>query len=306
MSLQQDNKRNLSMLVLGGAQLGLSYGIANRAGQPDIGCVREILAEASESGLRMIDTAAAYGESEVLLGQAGLSDWKVITKIPTLEAVPDRKVEETVRETTLRSLERLGLDNLQAVLAHDHRDLIGDRGRRFMSALCHLQEEGLIGTYGASIYRPEDLEDSVFESVHIVQAPANVMDQRIFASGVARCLRDRGQQLHVRSLFLQGLLLMSASERPAYFQQWKAELQRFDARLAETGFDALAFCLGFVSRQLGVANCVVGVERPEQLAQIVKAFERGQDAPDEVFDYAADFSCEAPEFIDPRFWKVSR
>lgn len=299
-------KKGVEFLVLGCAQLGLPYGVANRTGQPDVGCANEILACAFESGLRVLDTAAAYGESEVVLGRAGVSHWKVITKIPALKHIPDEKVAQAVRERTFRSLERLRLESLHAVLAHDHNDLVGDRGQRFCDALLGLQSEGLFDLCGVSVYAPGDLQDSMLESADIVQAPANVLDQRFITSGMAQKIRDRGQQFHVRSLFLQGLLLMPAADRPEYFRPWSHELERFDAHVAETGLDPLSFCLEYVARQSQVDRCVVGLERPDQIIQIVEAFKKGQEASNDVFASMENLFCDAIELIDPRYWNIFR
>lgn len=69
-------------LALGTAQFGMRYGVANRVGQVPAGEARRILERARTAGMDTLDTAAAYGASETLLGSVGVADWIVVTKLP--------------------------------------------------------------------------------------------------------------------------------------------------------------------------------------------------------------------------------
>tara|TARA_B100000780_G_scaffold279195_1_gene256357 strand:+ start:144 stop:1016 length:873 start_codon:yes stop_codon:yes gene_type:complete len=282
----------VEMLVLGTAQLGMEYGVANRTGTPDESRVAEILDQAYISGIRILDTAAAYGESENALGRAGISRWEVITKVPSFSELPDDRLDESVYESVLRSLDRLKTDCLFAVLAHDHRDMVGERGRRVLGALERLQAENRVQSIGVSVYTPSDLDGLEPAATQIVQAPFNVLDQRIVGS-------DLSAELHVRSVFLQGLLLMPPHARPARFARWNGLLIRFDERIRDSGLDPVAFCLGFAAQQPAVAKCVVGLEHPDQLAGIVAAFGAGRN----VVIEAEDMASYDLDLIDPRRWK---
>lgn len=292
--------RPVDKLVLGTAQLGLAYGVANSSGQPDLGRVAEILAVAKASGIRMLDTAAAYGISEETLGCCGVGDWSVMTKVPSLSALPSDQVEHAVRKSVLDSLGRLRLSKLHAVLAHDSRDLTGARGAGMLAALQTLKSEGLVERVGASVYEPVELDHVEVAGIDIVQAPFNILDRRIIASGKAAALNAWGGALHVRSIFLQGLLLMSPDLRPSYFQRWSPHLARLDAYAVKSGLDPLALCLGFVTQQPLVARCVVGAETPMQVEQIAAACTAGQN----VALNLDDLGTTDPDLIDPRHWKV--
>jgi len=284
--------------VLGTAQFGLPYGIANRRGKPDIGQVREILEYAHHLGIRSLDTAAAYGESEAVLGVCGMDRWSVITKVPSFQGVEDAKLGSKAREAVLRSLDLLKVEALNAVLAHDHRDMIGDRGRRLRDALEPLLEAERVDKIGISAYAPENVESIEPANAQVVQAPLNVLDQRFVASGAAARLSAAGGELHVRSAFLQGLLLMQATERPARFAAWARELSLFDEHVHASGLDPAAFCLGYVAGQADVQRCVVGVETIQQLSHLVTAFEAGQLASFNTQDLRSDDLG----LIDPRQW----
>ena len=168
--------------------------------------IAEILDLAYDMGIRVLDTAAAYGESEVNLGACGMQRWSVITKVPSLRGLGDAAIGKAAHEAVFRSLERLGAERLHVVMAHDWRDAVGDRGRRLHHALAPLVESGLIGKIGVSVYGPDELAGIDNINAQIIQAPLNVLDQRFLTSGAAKRLNAAGGELYVRSIFLQGLL----------------------------------------------------------------------------------------------------
>ena len=277
------HRKGIDTLVLGTAQFGMKYGVANRSGTPDEIQVAEILDQAYISGIRILDTASAYGESENVLGRAGVSGWEVMTKIPPLSGFSDNQLDEAVYDSVLRSLDCLKIDCLYAVLLHDHRDMIGERGRWVLGAMERL--------LGVSIYKPSDLEELESAKIQVVQAPYNVLDQRILGSNLST-------ELHVRSVFLQGLLLMPPHARPAHFERWNSLLTRFEERVHDSRLDPVAFCLGFVAQQPAVAKCVLGVEHPDQVSGILAAFDEGWNTKIEAEDLAS-FDLD---LIDPRRW----
>ena len=250
-------------------------------------------------GIRLLDTAAAYGDSEANLGACGMQRWSIITKVPSLRDWDDANLGAVAHESVLRSLEKLGSEKLHAVLAHDRYDAVGDRGRRFYEALAPLAESGLIDKIGVSIYDPDDMGGIGVTNAQIVQAPLNVLDQRILRSGVANRLTAVGGELHARSVFLQGLLLLPAAARPASFASWLEKLGRFDSHVESSGLDPAAVCLGFVAGQSVVRRFVVGVETVDQLTQVVNAFQAGNG---QVSDDLEMLRSDDAGLIDPRQW----
>ena len=285
------HRKGLDALILGTAQFGMKYGVANRIGTPDEIQVAEILDHAYTSGIRILDTASAYGKSENVLGRAGVSRWKIITKIPSLSGFSDNQLGEAVYDSVVRSLDRLKVDCLYAVLLHDHRDMISERGRWVLGAMERLLAENRVRSLGVSIYTSSDIEGLKPAKIQVIQAPFNVLDQRILRSNLSA-------ELHVRSVFLQGLLLMPPDARPAHFLRWNSLLARFEERVLDSRLDPVAFCLGFVAQQPTVAKCVLGVEHPDQVFGILAAFDEGRNTKIEAEDLAS-FDLD---LIDPRRW----
>jgi aryl-alcohol dehydrogenase-like predicted oxidoreductase len=284
-------------LALGTAQLGQRYGIANRQGQPDLDEARAIVAAARGAAIDTVDTAMVYGDSERVLGTVGVAGLRVITKLAPLSGdVAD--LPRRLRLDVVASLERLGAPRVYGLLLHRPADVLGPHGPTLIAALRALQDEGLVSRIGVSIYDPSELESlSSALDIGIVQAPYNVFDRRLESSGWLDRLAGMGCEVHTRSAFLQGLLLLDAPERPPQFAAWDGLWQGWRAWLADLRMTPLAAALGFVLRNPAIARVVVGVETADQLRGIVHAANAlPVDAP-------ASLACADLDLIDPSRWK---
>ncbi|MCG3771441.1 MAG: hypothetical protein JW384_02627 [Nitrosomonadaceae bacterium] len=258
-----------SRLALGTVQFGAPYGIANQIGQVSRSEAAAILDYAVTAGLDTLDTAIAYGESEQRLGEIGVEQWQIITKLP---AVPEfcTDVHAWVQSSVLGSLERLRTPKLYGLLLHCGQQLFGPHGNDLYRALVAIKDEGKVEKVGVSIYAPSELEalwpNHQFD---LVQAPFNVMDRRLATSGWLAWLHEAGIEIHVRSVFLQGLLLMNPSSRPSTFNRWQPLWQEWDRWLSEQALSPLQACLGFVLAHPEIDRVVVGVDSLMQLKGII-------------------------------------
>lgn len=258
-------------IALGTVQFGLEYGVANQVGRVQLADVRNILQEAVAYDVDTLDTAIAYGDSESILGQVGVGSWSVVTKMPALpEGCAD--VAGWVEAQIEGSLRRLGVSQLHGVLLHSPDQLLGEHGKPLFKALQHLKAQGLARKVGVSIYGPEEL-DRLIGEMHfdLVQAPLNLLDRRLIESGWVERLKEQGTEVHVRSAFLQGLLLMSPDQRPEKFARWRTIWSEWTRWLGETGLTPLHACLGYVLGVDDVDKVVVGVDSVKQFQEILAA-----------------------------------
>lgn len=258
-------------LALGTVQFGLEYGIANQAGRVGLREADRILSEAWACGIDTLDTAIAYGESEQTLGNIGVDKWNVVSKLPALPA-GEASIEEWVQGQVRGSLERLGVKRLYAVLLHRPDQLFEPQGQRLLAALELLKSSGLAQKVGVSVYTPQEL-DRLYSLGHfdLVQAPLNILDRRLAETGWAKRLKSMGVELHVRSAFLQGLLLMPAPMRPVKFARWQPVWQEWERWLAEQRLTPLDACMRYVLSVPEVDKTIVGVDHVDQLRQIIAA-----------------------------------
>jgi aryl-alcohol dehydrogenase-like predicted oxidoreductase len=262
----------MTQIALGTAQFGIpSYGVANTSGCLTIAEANRVLQCAQLSGIDTLDTAVAYGRSEEVLGQIGVVGWKVVTKLPALP-LKCADVAGWVDAEVRGSLGRLRLDRLHGLLLHCPGDLLGPAGPEYLSALDTLKDSGLVDKVGVSIYAPEDL-DSLFalRRFDLVQAPISILDQRMIHSGWTRRLAREGVELHARSAFLQGLLLMPETVRMERFPCWSNIWQIWSDWLKQTRLTPLRACLAYALSVEGVDRVIVGVDRVAHLEEIVQA-----------------------------------
>lgn len=258
-------------LALGTAQFGMNYGVANRSGQVPIDEVKSILALARDHGIDTLDTAMDYGDSEACIGESGSAGFKVVTK---LSAVPEHvsDVDGWVRSKVEASLQRLRAASVYGLLLHRPHQLSGPGGKELARALQGLKAEGLVEKIGVSIYAPTEL-DSVLQAcpVDLVQAPFSLIDRRLHTSGWLDKLHGAGVEVHVRSAFLQGLLLMPRASIPDKFKSWAPVWDAWHSWLQQHRVSAVQACIGFVQTFPQVERMVVGVDSLTQFSQLIAA-----------------------------------
>lgn len=287
-------------LALGTAQFGLAYGIANTEGQVTAEAAVKILARAREAGMDTIDTAIAYGDSEQRLGEAGVEGWQIVSKLP---AVPDgcTDIQAWVAANVDASLARLKVPRLRGLLLHRPGQLLGTNGRQLYQALLQLKDTGKVEKIGISIYDPSELDDLCAQHVFdLVQAPFNVFDRRLATSGWLHRLHAQGVEIHVRSAFLQGLLLSAAGKSPAGFERWEVLWSSWRAWITGAGSNPLSAALGHVLSYPEISRVVVGVDSLGQLNEILACAESAQQrAPETLATADADLLNPArwPAFL---------
>ena len=287
----------MNRIVLGGAQLGLPYGILNNGESLGDVQVAEILDTAFGFGINQIDTAIAYGNSEALIGTHGQGRFAIISKLPP---IPDDSsdVQGWVDEHITSSLSRLRVAQLDTLLLHQPSDLTGKHGEKLYSAITQLKKDRLISKFGVSIYSPQDLDRILgnFE-LEVIQTPFNVFDQRINVH--LEQLSSLGIEIHARSIFLQGILLANGSSRPAFFDRWSNELSRFDAWVKETGTSAMQCCLSFALQNQGISKIVIGSTSAQSLSEVMRCVQT-------ISNIASpDFGIADETLIDPRLWATA-
>ena len=287
----------MNRIVLGGAQLGLPYGILNGGETLSREEVARILDTAVDHGIDSIDTAIAYGQSESIIGETSQNRFKIISKLPPLP-VDISNVSEWVHSQVQGSLSRLKCTSLDALLLHRPQDLTGAQGAELYAAIGSLMTKKMIHRFGVSIYSPDDLEGIIGTfDIHVVQAPLNVFDRRIL--GVTDQLSALNIEVHARSVFLQGVLIASPKDRPQRFEPWSEHFALFDEWVRSSGVSAMACCLGFALQQPGIAKLVIGTTSAESLDEIMNSI------PNSVLEAPTYLQSSVEQLIDPRFWNAA-
>lgn len=295
-----------SRLTLGTAQLGMRYGVANRVGILSQQEAFAVLDAAVENGVSSLDTAPAYGDAEERVGawlKLRARDVVVTTKLSGLgDEVSAADLAGAVAQQVERSIARLG--RIDHYLLHDTGDL-RRHGERLVDVLARLQQRGLVGAVGASVYGSDDLR-LVLEHLQLrsVQVPLNLLDHRLVNSGLLSCLRERGLTVFARSAYLQGLFSLDIDALPtrvACARPWLVTLREVLARFQVTPLDV---ALAYVAGLDGVTTVVVGAETPEQIRE--SAARMSSRLPDGLAKAVRDHFVDVEEqVIDPSSWPSS-
>ena len=256
-------------LALGTVQFGLDYGVANTDGEMDTTTMTSILQQAWAKGIDTLDTAISYGESEKRLGMTNVKDWRIVTKLPE---IPNEctNINTWILNQVQKSLLRLGITRISALLLHRPDQLLESNGVEIWKALQDLKQKNIVKKIGFSVYDCNQL-DALWDSFqpNIVQMPYNLLDKRFLISGWMKKMNDSGVEIHVRSIFLQGLLLMSKSDRPEKFNHWKEIWEVLDAWLLEYDITAVEAAISFAMENPYIDKIVVGVDNVQQLEEIL-------------------------------------
>ena len=301
---QRPGQRLGHRLGLGTAQFGMSYGLTSQGHAVPESEVAAILELARAASISMLDTAPAYGESEAVLGRV-LTDgngannaFKIVTKLPSLRSASSLAGKRALaRQSFERSLRRLAVPRGHGLILHDADDLGGADGEALADLLEDWRAEGLVERIGVSVYDTAQVDRALeISSVDLIQAPVNVFDQRLLDGGRLRDLEKRGVEVHARSAFLQGLLLMDETEVPPHLAHAKPHLSRYRTALTNAGVSPFAAALGFVKGIAEIDHIIIGVHSARHLAECLDAF----DQPCAV-EFAAHRTSDTA-IIDPRLW----
>lgn len=287
-------------LALGTVQFGMPYGVANAQGQVTLEQVTSMLNAARTAGIDTLDTAIAYGDAETVLGRIGVSGFRLISKVPALRE-PVGTVDDWVLAQVEASLTRLRVPRLGGLLLHAPDDLLGPHGIELARGMQRVRDAGLVERIGMSVYSPEQLAALINHlPLEILQIPANVFDRRFTDSGWLDRLTAHGVEVHARSAFLQGLLLMPIERVPSKFTPFRPLIERWHAWLSDevAGTSPVQACLGHVASYTGIARIVVGADSLAQFQDIIAAT---ATAPHQV---PATLASPSTLLINPSQWKT--
>jgi len=288
-------------LVLGTAQLGFEYGIANRNGRPDFAAASRILEVAWKGGVRLLDTAQAYGESEDVIARflENHPDMRfgVISKLdPEINASDSDAIEVGVRQCR----EKFG-QPLSGVLFHDNAALalLNNEARRAMGRCI---ESGATTAFGISTYTPENFQAALDEdAIHIIQAPFSVLDRRLSESGLLNRAIQSGKKVFLRSVYLQGLLLMEPKDLPPKLAFATGTIERWRNICLQHSLTPLQGALGYIRSRVADAFIVIGCETASQVDENIAAINGPELHPD-FFAAIEALKADDHRTVDPSKW----
>lgn len=292
---------NTERMMIGSAQFGMNYGIANHDGQLATGEIEKILQLAAAMKINYIDTASAYGASESILGKLANPEFKIVTKLSSLDLEIDDINDHVINQCFL-SLKKLQRETCEGLLVHHANDLLGPKGEQVYDALSELKKIKKIKKIGVSVYSPEQVYALLDRfKLDIVQFPLNIVDQRFIQKPLLEKMKGSGIELHARSIFLQGLLLMKNDNIPDYFKQIKPLLQTFNEECQSKGLQPRQALIEFITSIKEIDHFIVGIDNHHQFSEIVTDLLNCKTNCRIQF---SQYECNDPNIINPMNWKM--
>jgi len=288
------DKSRVEKLAIGTVQFGMPYGIANSTGQVSRDEAYQILKIAYVKGIHTIDTARGYGESEAVIGgyisQNPQQEWEVITKIS--------KNGKSVNDHIEVSTKILG-QAPYAVLAHNADDYTSDPD--FMSGLFRAKDSIGIKKIGVSIYNSEEIEAVMARfKPDIIQLPLNILDTRLVRSGTLEMLKEQDVEIHVRSIFLQGLFYLSQKEIEQYIPMASEPVRRLRNVAEDAKLRLSELSLLWAASVSEFDKIVIGVDCASQLQEHLTTLEKPMDGA--VFQEVMNIAFEDERVLNPSLW----
>ncbi len=280
-------------LGLAAAQFGLDYAASNPRGRPPEDEVRDILQIGARAGVGVLDTVVG-GRTERVIGELGPrpSPYRMVIKTARCDRGPDF-IEAEARA----SLARLGVERGYGLVVEQAGDLFGPNGPAMWDRMKALRDQGLVDRIGVSVYASDDPVGLARRfRPDIMQVPASLLDQRLIANGALAEMAEMGVEVHLRSIFLQGLLFLPPDRVPAPLQSASRGLSRVRRMIAEGRSDPLQAALGFALARPEASVVIVGVNTAAELQAVTAA--ANSPPPDLDWD---DMALDDPTALDGRW-----
>ncbi len=252
-----------SKVILGVTQFGLNYGILNQHNSNKKKKLKQILNFSKKKGINSIYSSKYYGNANKFLATENLNYFKLYIKF---------KSQDLLKKNFLEDFEKMKkkLKKNNLILMLDRFENLKKRERlKIYNILLDLKKDKKINKFGYSIYSFKNLKKICHEfKPNILQCPYNVIDRRLEEKKLLQFLKINKIEIHVRSIFLQGLLILHYSKHPRKFLNWKKIFKKFDDQIQHYKISNLDWCLNFIEKNKYINKILLGVDNIDQLREI--------------------------------------
>ena len=287
-----------SKLILGTVQFGLNYGVNNTVGKPSKENIKSILDSAYNSGIQLLDTAEAYGDSQNKIGEYHNNStykFNVITKFSS-------NVEEfslNIIERVHNNLKILDVDKLYCYMFHSFDDF-ENYFDNYRKDLLLLKKHGIIDNIGVSVYTNNELESVLkFDEISLVQLPFNLLDNDNKRRSILKKAKIKGIEIHTRSVFLQGLFFKKTSELGDKIKPLEPYLRSLND-LCDKDYKINDLALNYVCNKKNIDRVLIGVDNVVQLKANIASEKRNIQK--EIFKKIEAIDVKEIELLNPSNW----
>ena len=283
-------------IVLGSANFDQIYGIKkNFIKEREI---KKLFNFASKNKIKTIDTSPLYNKSERIIGLLNNNRFKIISKIPKPpKNIKRENIKKWLKQNVMISLKNLKIKKFECLLLHNANSLLCKNGDEIYKGIRNMKINGFTSKIGVSIYDFNVLDKILKKfKFNLIQAPFNILDRRLVEKGWLKKLKKRKIEVHARSIFLQGILLLKHNQLPKKLIKLSKKLMVWENWLKKNKFSSLQVCLSFVLNQRQLDGIVVGYNNTNQLNQILKLKQIKNNFS------LPNLNIKDKKLIDPREW----
>ena len=283
-------------IILGSANYEQAYGVKRNIIKKYE--IRKLFKFAFRNKIKTIDTSPLYNKSEKIIGSLNNNRFKIISKIPkTPRNIKKKNIKKWLKHNAKDSLKNLKIKKFDCLLLHNADILLSKNGDEIYKSLKNMKEISMTRKIGISIYDFNQLNKILKRfKFDLIQAPLNILDQRLIQTGWLKELKKRKIEVHARSIFLQGILLLKHNQLPKKLIKLSKKLMVWENWLKKNKFNSLQVCLSFVLNQRQLDGIVVGYNNTNQLNQILKLKQIKNNFS------LPNLNIKDKKLIDPREW----
>lgn len=289
----------INKLVLGTVQLGLDYGINNQIGKPSLEKAFDILHVAFDNGIRILDTAEAYGNSQDVIGKFIKANpnkkFNIISKLAANHSLKNKEILGHIKN----NCEILGVNQLYGYMFHNYPSF--KQNVSLIEELKLAKKQGIIKKIGISLYGNNEIEDIIdnYEDFDFIQVPFNAFDNASKRKDILKKVKNKNIEVHTRSVFLQGLFFKSSNSLPENLHKLQPYLATFKDIMIKNDIDTETLALQYVLQKEYIDHVLIGVEDENQLIKNIITCNNNIYIPHNDID--AIHICEE-ELINPTSW----
>ena len=287
----------MSKFILGTANFSGDYGIAQKKNL-ELEQAEEILSFAQVNNLNHFDTANSYGDAQKFLGN--FLNHSNHSKIDSKIGKKECETVESILESVQKSLAELKIEKLSTLYLHDANSLLGSNKLVTKYGLTKILDMGLAEHIGVSVYTLNDLLEckQVLPDLSRFQVPENICDRRLFYSTEMLELSRDNNEINVRSIFLQGLLLMPIEAIPKSLSESSKSINDLDLYSKKEAVTRIDLCIAYAKSISWASKIVVGVESISQLKAILDSRYTLNN------EWEKNISVVSEAIADPRKWQL--
>ena len=279
-------------LALGTVQWGTNYGISNNLGVPSDLELKKILKFSKNNGIKLLDTASTYGDSELRIKKLTNHDFNIITKISSISN------ENSIKKQINNSLNRLGANSIYGCLFHSPNELI--KNNHYWDKINEEKINGKVKKIGYSLYHPNELDYLLNSEIipDIVQVPFSLLDRKF--ESYFEILNKMKIEIHVRSVFLQGMYFLNPDELPKKLKDYAKPLNKLKQIANDCSIEMLDLALNYVLNKNYINYVVIGVVNMKQIEDIF--FSSNKKLNKETIKIIENIKFDNKDILNPSNW----